>query len=143
MYPSGPDTKWLLAFPMFAAAVASRGFTLAVFIKETLTDDDKSNAEWIVAVIVLIIYLSSNVAIFKLCGQDLVRSFLFGLSSTLLPTGYNNAQEFYQCPNQPIDPMGRSKYNAEDNVGSPPNAVHPESFQLNTSGRKNDTSSTR
>ena len=27
-------TKWLLCFPMFAANVASRGFTLAVFLKE-------------------------------------------------------------------------------------------------------------
>ena len=28
-------TKWLISFPMFAASVASRAFTLAVFIKET------------------------------------------------------------------------------------------------------------
>ena len=35
--------KWLIAFPMFAASVASRAFTLAVFIKET-TLGQKTNA---------------------------------------------------------------------------------------------------
>ena len=28
-------TKWFISFPMFAASVASRAFTLAVFLKET------------------------------------------------------------------------------------------------------------
>ena len=37
-------TKWLLSFPMFAASVASRAFTLAVFLKETTIGIHLENA---------------------------------------------------------------------------------------------------
>jgi len=90
--------KWLLAFPMFAASVAARAFTLAVFLKETL--DNKS--EWFGAIVLLGLYIGLNVLTFKLCRQDWVRSFLFGFSSTLIPVGYNNDPNFYQCPDQAI-----------------------------------------
>ena len=103
--------KWLLAFPMFAASVAARAFTLAVFLKETL--DNKS--EWFGAILVLALYIGLNVLTFKLCRQDWVRSFLFGFSSTLIPVGYNNDATFYQCPDQAIaDENG--KYAAEQNI---------------------------
>ena len=95
---TNPLAKWLLALPMFAASVAARGFTLAVFLKETL--DDKS--EWIGGLIVLILYFITNVAIFKISGQDIIRSLVFGFSSTLIPAGYNNDDYYYQIPNQPL-----------------------------------------
>ena len=57
--------KWLLAFPMFAASVAARAFTLAVFLKETL--DNKS--EWFGAIVLLGLYIGLNVLTFKLCRQ--------------------------------------------------------------------------
>ncbi len=91
-------TKWILAFPMFAALLAARGFTLAVFLKETLD----SKTEMIGAIILLAVYLIANILIFKLSKQDWVRSVLFGLSSTLVPAGYNNDPVFYQRPNQPV-----------------------------------------
>ena len=96
--------KWLLAFPMFAASVASRAFTLAVFLKETLDNNSEviNKSEWIGAVVVLLLYFGSNVLTFKLCQQDWVRSFLFGFSSTLIPVGYNNDGDFYQRPDQVI-----------------------------------------
>ena len=90
--------KWLLAFPMFAASVAARAFTLAVFLKETLGN----KSEMAIALFLLFLYIGLNVLTFKLCQQDLVRSFLFGFSSTLIPVGYNNDENFYQCPGQPI-----------------------------------------
>lgn len=90
--------KWLLAFPMFAASVAARAFTLAVFLKETLNN----KSEWFGAILVLALYIGLNVLTFKLCRQDWVRSFLFGFSSTLIPVGYNNDATFYQCPDQAI-----------------------------------------
>ena len=97
------SVKWLLAFPMFAASVAARGFTLSVFLKETIQTGETIKSELIGALIVLTIYFGVNIALFKVCRQDLVRSFLFGLSSTLIPAGYNNDEYFYQCPNQPIN----------------------------------------
>ena len=97
---------------MFAASVAARGFTLSVFLKETI--DNKS--EIIGALIVLAIYFGVNVTIFKFCGQDLPRSFIFGFSSTLIPAGYNNDEAFYQCPHQPIRDTD-DKY-ITDNVAS-------------------------
>ena len=50
----------------------------------------------------LIIYFIANIAIFKICGQDIVRSLVFGFSSTLIPVGYNNDEYYYQKPNQPL-----------------------------------------
>merc|ERR1719219_2521542 len=43
-----------------------------------------------------------NVTIFRLCGQDWVRSLVFGLASLLLPAGYNNDGQDYQLPGQDI-----------------------------------------
>jgi hypothetical protein len=40
---TNPWVKWFLAFPMFAASVASRAFTLAVFLKETTLGLQMSN----------------------------------------------------------------------------------------------------
>jgi len=124
--------KWLLAFPMFAASVAARGFTLSVFLKETI--DNKS--EIIGALIVLAIYFGVNVTIFKFCGQDLPRSFIFGFSSTLIPAGYNNDEAFYQCPHQPIRDTD-DKY-ITDNVASGDNAtVSPGEFQVQDGAQTN------
>jgi hypothetical protein len=41
---TNPWVKWFLAFPMFSASVASRAFTLAVFLKETTLGLQMSNA---------------------------------------------------------------------------------------------------
>ena len=72
---------------------AARGFTLAVFLKET----SSHRFEWIGGVAVLGVGLIGlNVATFRYCGQDWVRSVVFGLSSTLIPAGYNNDAYFYQ-----------------------------------------------
>ena len=40
---TNPWAKWFLAFPMFAASVASRAFTLAVFLKETTLGQHLNN----------------------------------------------------------------------------------------------------
>ena len=114
---TNPLAKWLLALPMFAASVAARGFTLAVFLKETL--DDKS--EWIGGLIVLILYFITNVAIFKISGQDIIRSLVFGFSSTLIPAGYNNDDYYYQIPNQPL--IDSNTYQE--------NEVTPENIEMN------------
>ena len=78
--------------------IFAAGFTLSVFLKETLGN----KSEWIGGLIVLIIYFIANIAIFKICGQDIVRSLVFGFSSTLIPVGYNNDEYYYQKPNQPL-----------------------------------------
>lgn len=113
--------KWFLCLPMFAASVAARGFTLAVFLKETV--DHKS--EWIGGLVVLAIYFAFNVATFKVCGQDSIRSVVFGFSSTLIPVGYNNDPYFYQCPHQPLSGNDPSNYNGGNN------SVVPESLEMN------------
>jgi len=117
--------KWLLAFPMFAASVAARGFTLSVFLKETI--DNKS--EIIGALIVLTVYFGVNVTIFKFCRQDLPRSFIFGFSSTLIPAGYNNDEAYYQCPNQSIRDTD-DKYITENGVNGDNASVSPAEFQV-------------
>ena len=38
----------------------------------------------------------------RVCGQDWVRSTVFGLASLLLPAGYNNDGLYYQLPGQDI-----------------------------------------
>lgn len=101
-------TKWFLSFPMFAASLASRAFTLAVFLKETTlgrhleTPDGSVGTEWVGGLVVIFVYFFLNVATFKICGQDNIRSVVFGLSSTLIPAGYNNDMYFYQRPHQPM-----------------------------------------
>ena len=59
------SVKWLLAFPMFAASVAARGFTLSVFLKETIQTGETIKSELIGALIVLTIYFAVNIALFR------------------------------------------------------------------------------
>ena len=89
------STEYIVLLTNFICAT---GFTLSVFLKETLGN----KSEWIGGLIVLIIYFIANIAIFKICGQDIVRSLVFGFSSTLIPVGYNNDEYYYQKPNQPL-----------------------------------------
>ncbi len=120
--------KWALCFPMFAASVAARGFTLSVFLKETL--DNRS--EWIGGLIVLVTYFAANVVTFKICGQDIIRSLVFGLSSTLIPAGYNNDPYFYQCPHQPLWGNDPGTYTAEvfPNEGVDGDEGNPAAMEL-------------
>ena len=61
-----------------------RAFTLAVFLRETLYDD-RTDAP--LALLVICLMVGGNVTIFRVCGQDWVRSLVFGLASLLLPAG--------------------------------------------------------
>ena len=72
---------------------SARGFTLAVFLKETSSSD---RHEWVGGIIVLLIAFTFNIGTFRICHQDWIRSVVFGLSSTLIPAGYNNDPYFYQ-----------------------------------------------
>ena len=72
---------------------SARGFTLAVFLKETSSSD---RYEWVGGIIVLLIAFTLNIGTFRMCHQDWIRSVVFGLSSTLIPAGYNNDPYFYQ-----------------------------------------------
>ena len=83
--------KWLISFPMFLTSLAARGFTLAVFLKETTipadmrnstTVDDKStnkeqdlnvSYEWVGGLCVIAAYCAFNVLAFRISGQDLIR----------------------------------------------------------------------
>eukprot|EP00095_Tigriopus_kingsejongensis_P007483 maker-scaffold580_size130538-snap-gene-0.24 protein:Tk07483 transcript:maker-scaffold580_size130538-snap-gene-0.24-mRNA-1 annotation:"xk-related protein" len=87
-----------LCLPMLAAFAGARAFTLAVFLKETLAN----TTEWVGGVFVLALFCLINVGWFKYCGQDLIRSVVFGLCSLLIPAGYNNIAYFYQCPDQAL-----------------------------------------
>ena len=103
-------TKCLVSLPMFVATLAARASILAVLIKETIQSQDSSpvdqffklNQEWIWGPAVIMLYILINICTFWICGQDLARSVLFGISSTLVPAGYNNDEFFYQRPFQPI-----------------------------------------
>jgi len=92
--------KWLfLSGPMYSAIFACRAFTLAVFLKETL-HNEKTDAPW--AFFILLIMLSFNIGLFRWCGQDWLRSCLFGITSILVPSGFNNDSMYYQVPGQKI-----------------------------------------
>ena len=92
--------RWMfLSGPMYSAIFACRSFTLAVFLKETLYDEDLHE---LFSLLMLVIMFLSNLAIFKLCGQDWTRSSVFGVASLLLPAGYNNDTLYYQAPGQDI-----------------------------------------
>merc|ERR1711988_1999221 len=78
---------------------ACRAFTLAVFLKETLYND-RSDAP--LALVIIFLMVSLNVTVFRFCGQDWVRSLVFGLASLLLPAGYNNDSQYYQLPHRDI-----------------------------------------
>ena len=47
------------------------------------------NKEWIGGLVVVIVYILINIATFRICGQDITRSVIFGMSSTLIPAGMN------------------------------------------------------
>ena len=83
--------KWLISFPMFLTSVAARGFTLAVFLKETTiaadmqtsnttdspgntsADDNTVSYEWVGGLCVIAAYCALNVIAFRLSGQDYIR----------------------------------------------------------------------
>ena len=83
--------KWLISFPMFLTSVAARGFTLAVFLKETtipvdmeasnnlngLLDDEERDRkfphEWVGGLCVIALYCALNVITFRISGQDYIR----------------------------------------------------------------------
>ena len=83
--------KWLVSFPMFLTSLAARGFTLAVFLKETTIPADLRNSttvedestnderdpsvsyEWVGGLCVIAAYCAFNVLAFRISGQDLIR----------------------------------------------------------------------
>ena len=79
-----------------------------MFLRETLYND-RSDA--LLALMIIALMVGVNVTIFRLCGQDWVRSVVFGLASLLLPAGYNNDEKYYQLPGQDItrDPQTVSR----------------------------------
>ncbi|TRY76978.1 hypothetical protein TCAL_12031 [Tigriopus californicus] len=90
--------KIWLCMPMLAAFAGARAFTMAVFLKETFAN----TTEWVGGMFVLALFCVINIGSFKYCGQDLIRSIVFGLCSLLIPAGYNNIAYFYQCPDQAL-----------------------------------------
>jgi len=98
--------KWIfLSGPMYSAIFACRAFTLAVYLKETLYNN-KTDAPW--ALFILLIMFSSNIGLFRYCGQDWLRSVVFGTTSLLVPSGFKNDSLYYQIPHQDIG-MDQSK----------------------------------
>ena len=120
-------TKWLLCLPLFMTSVAARVFTLAVFLKETST----SQFEWIGGIAVLVVYFGLNIATFRICGQDWIRSVVFGFSSTLIPAGYNNDEKFFQRPGQPLWKPSSYAVTKSTSVSSN-NSVVPETEDIST-----------
>ena len=90
--------KLVIACPMLAAFAAARAFTLAVFLKETLGHPK----EFMGGLLALSLFCLINVLALRHCGQDWIRSVVFGLCSLLIPAGYNNDAYFFQLPNQPL-----------------------------------------
>ena len=80
---------------MEICSISARGFTLAVFLKET-SSNEVDKMEWIGGIVILCVGILLNIVTFRHCGQDWTRSIVFGLSSTLIPAGYNNDEYFYQ-----------------------------------------------
>lgn len=91
----------LLSGPMFSAIFACRAFTLAVFVRETVQAHADISYQFLCLIIVALMFLA-NVAVFRWTGQDWTRSSVFGISSLLLPAGYNNDNHFYQLPGQDL-----------------------------------------
>ena len=78
--------RWLVSFPMFLTSLAARGFTLAVFLKETTIgsnlessthdsakEDHTISYEWVGGLCVIAAYCALNVIAFRISGQDLIR----------------------------------------------------------------------
>ena len=78
--------KWLISFPMFLTSLAARGFTLAVFLKETtittigeedgekVENDDSVSHEWVGGIIVIAAYcLKHEFALFFFLGQSMFK----------------------------------------------------------------------
>merc|ERR1719474_2383780 len=92
--------RWIfLSGPMYSAIFACRSFTLAVFLKESLYDE---NLHVFYSLLMLAFMFLTNLAMFKMTGQDWTRSSVFGVASLLLPAGYNNDTLYYQAPGQNI-----------------------------------------
>jgi len=47
----------------------------------------ETSNEWIVGLVLIIVYFMINIGTFRLCRQDIIRSVIFGMCSTLLPAG--------------------------------------------------------
>lgn len=92
--------RWIfLSGPMYSAIFACRSFTLAVFLKESLYDE---NLHVLYSLLMLAFMFLTNLTMFKMTGQDWTRSSVFGVASLLLPAGYNNDTLYYQAPGQNI-----------------------------------------
>jgi len=91
--------RLFISIPMFSAIFACRAFTLAVFLREVLQEGSAFYLRflWIIVILALIL---GNLAIFRWCGQDWIRSLVYGCCSILLPAGYGNDNLYYQLPNQ-------------------------------------------
>jgi hypothetical protein len=64
--------RWLfLAGPMYSALFACRAFTLAVLLKTTLHDQTLLFGSFL---FLLFVMVSTNIGLFRLCGQDWTRS---------------------------------------------------------------------
>ena len=63
-------------------------------------------------------------AIYQLryCGQDTIRSIVFGICSILIPAGYSNDPYYYQSPHQPLT---NPKETENAYLGRPSTAVWP------------------
>jgi hypothetical protein len=59
-------------------------FSFIFFVLELAGE---TNKEWVGGLIVIIVYCLINIGTFRLCGQDIIRSVIFGMSSALLPAG--------------------------------------------------------
>jgi len=92
-------TRLFISTPMFAAIFGCRAFTLAVFLREVLQDESPL-LQQLLCLLVLLLMFSTNIVLFRWCGQDWIRSVVFSLSSLLIPAGYNNDPEYYQLPHQ-------------------------------------------
>jgi len=54
----------------------------------------------------------------RLCGQDTIRSVVFGLCSLLMPAGYSGDSRYYQRPRQPLTRRGGGKINQDEEEDS-------------------------
>jgi hypothetical protein len=52
-----------------------------------LPEGATTSHEWIGGLVILVVYVVINILTFRLCGQDGIRSVIFGMSSMLIPAG--------------------------------------------------------
>jgi len=92
--------RWIfLCIPMFSAIFACRAFTIAVFLKYTT---ESGNSGSLLCLFLIAAMFLANFGLFRYCGQDWTRSAVFGITSLLIPAGYNNDKEYYQLPGQNV-----------------------------------------